>query len=124
MKAHTASFFNAILLIIFSTWGYFSSETPSLTALIPAFIGVLLVLCNNGVKNENKLIAHIAVVLTLLMLIGLIKPLTGAIGRNDFLAVARVIIMLVSTVIALVFFVKSFIDARKNRKGNQAKIDQ
>ena len=109
MKAHTTSFFNALVLIVFSSWGFFSSETPSLTALIPAFIGVLLVLCNNGVKNENKRIAHIAVVLTLLVLIGLIKPLTGAIGRNDFFAVARVIIMLVSTIVALVFFVKSFV---------------
>ncbi|MEM8507663.1 MAG: hypothetical protein AAF717_07530 [Bacteroidota bacterium] len=116
MKAHTVSFFNAVILIIFSAWGYFSSDTPSFTALIPAIIGLLLVLCNKGVKNENKVIAHIAVVLTLLVLIGLIKPLTGAIGRNDLLAVVRVVIMLVSTGVALVFFIKSFIDARKARQ--------
>ncbi|MEM8999559.1 MAG: hypothetical protein AAGB24_04780 [Bacteroidota bacterium] len=116
MKAHTVSFFNALLLIIFSSWGYFSSDTPSFTALIPAVIGVLLLLCNKGVKNENKVMAHIAVVLTLLVLIGLVKPLTGAIARNDFLAVARVTIMLVSTAVAMVFFVKSFIDARKARQ--------
>ena len=116
MKAHSASLFNALLLILFSTWGYFSSDTPSLTALIPAVIGLLLLLCNKGVKNENKVIAHIAVVLTLLVLIGLVKPLTGAIGRNDVLAVIRVVIMLISTVVALVFFIKSFIDVRKARQ--------
>ncbi|MEM6866392.1 MAG: hypothetical protein AAF575_14480 [Bacteroidota bacterium] len=115
MKAHSASLLNAILLIGLSAWGYLSSETPSITALIPAIIGLLLVLCNKGVKNENKVVAHIAVLLTLLVLIGLIKPLTGALGRNDSMAVIRVVIMILSTVVALVFFVKSFIDARKKR---------
>ncbi|MEM9143862.1 MAG: hypothetical protein AAGA86_12815 [Bacteroidota bacterium] len=116
MKAYTASFFNAVILIVLSAWGYFSSDTPSMTALIPAIVGVLLLLCNRGVKRENKVIAHIAVVLTLLILIGLIKPLMGAMGRDDNPAIARVVVMLLSTIIALVYFVKSFIDARKARQ--------
>ena len=116
MKAHNASFLNAVILIGLSTWSYFSSDTPSITALIPAIIGIGLLFCNKGVKNENKIIAHIAVVLTLAVLIGLIKPLTGAIGRNDNMAIARVMVMLLSTVLALVLFIKSFIDARKNRE--------
>ncbi|MEO0573195.1 MAG: hypothetical protein AAF039_15915 [Bacteroidota bacterium] len=116
MKAHSASLLNAILLIGLSAWGYFSSDTPSVTALIPAIIGVILLACNKGVKNENKVIAHIAVVLTLIVLIGLVKPLTGALGRDDSAAVARVVIMMISTVVALVFFIKSFIDARKRRE--------
>ena len=116
MKAHTASLINAILLIALSLWGYFSSATPSFTALIPTFVGVLLLAMNKGVKNENKTISHIAVLLTLIVLIGLIKPLTGAIGRDDSAAIFRVIIMMASTVFAMVYFVKSFIDARKNRE--------
>jgi len=115
MKAHTASLINAILLIALSSWGYFSSETPSVTALIPTFIGVILLFLNNGVKKENKIIAHVAVTLTLVILLGLIKPLMGAIGRADNLAVTRVVIMIVSTILAMVYFVKSFIDARKNK---------
>lgn len=116
MKAHTASLINAIILIAFSAWGYFSSDTPSITALIPAIIGVLLLICNPGVRKENKVIAHIAVVLTLLVLIGLIKPLTGAMGRGDSAAIFRVVTMILSTLLAMVYFVKSFIDARKNRQ--------
>ncbi|MGD1843741.1 MAG: hypothetical protein ACFB0B_23035 [Thermonemataceae bacterium] len=115
MKAHTASLLNAILLITLSAWGYFSSDTPSVTALIPAVVGVILLLLNNGVKKENKVIAHIAVLLTLLILVGLLRPLTGAVGRGDTLAITRVSIMLISTLVAIVFFVKSFIDARKKR---------
>ena len=116
MKAHTASLLNALLLVSLSCWGYLSSDTPSMTALIPTFIGAILLALNKGVKEENKVIAHVAVVLTLLILIGLIKPLMGAMGRGDSMAIARVSIMLVSTIVAMVFFIKSFIDARKNRE--------
>lgn len=115
MKAHTASLINAILLIVLSGWGYLDSETPSITALIPAFVGVALLLCNKGVKNENKAIAHIAVLLTLIILFGLYKPLTGVLDRGNTMGVVRVVLMLVSTVVAMVYFVKSFIAARKNR---------
>ncbi|MEO0367685.1 MAG: hypothetical protein AAF197_02750 [Pseudomonadota bacterium] len=115
MTAHRASLINALLLIVLSSWGYLSSSTPSMTALIPATFGVLLLLCNPGVKSENKVIAHIAVLLTLIVLAGLAMPLMGALGREDTAAIFRVGIMLLSTIVALVYFVKSFIDARKNR---------
>ena len=115
MKAHTASLINAVLLVALSAWGYFTSDTPSVTALIPAIIGVILLALNKGAKAENKLIAHIAVVLTLLILIGLVKPLQGAMGREDSMAIMRVGIMIASTIFAMIFFVKSFIDAKKNR---------
>lgn len=118
MKAHIASLINAILLITLSLWGYLSSATPSLTALIPTFVGVILLILNKGLKNENKAIAHIAVLLTLLILVGLIKPLMGSFNRADSGAVIRITIMILSTVLAMVFFVKSFIDARKNRAKN------
>ena len=117
MKAHTASLINAVLLIVLPLWGYLSSETPSKTALIPAGIGIILLAMNPGVKKENKVIAHIAVLLTLLILIALIKPLMGAVGRGDGLAILRLAVMIISTALAMVFFVKSFIDARKRKRG-------
>lgn len=115
MKAHTASLINAILLVGLGLWGYFASESPSPTALIPVVFGVILVLLNGGVKKENKVIAHIAVLLTLLILIGLIKPLMGVLERNSTMGILRVGVMLLSTVVALIYFIKSFIEARKNR---------
>ncbi len=110
MKAHTASLVNAILLITVGGWGYFESGSP--TSLIPVVIGSVLVLLNNGIKKQNKVIAHIAVLVTLLGF-ALIMPLIKAIedGRTD--AALRIIIMLSSSVYAMIFFVKSFIDARK-----------
>lgn len=115
MKAHVVSLIHAVALIGLGGYGYLSSDTPSVTALIPVVFGVLLLAMNNGVKKENKVIAHVAVLLTLLIIIGLIKPLTGAMGRGDSAAVARVATMLVLGVLAMVSFVRSFIAARKAR---------
>ena len=116
MKAHTASLINAVILIGFGLWAYLGSETPSKTALIPVVIGGVILSLYKGVKKENKIVAHIAVLLTLLILGGLVKPLTAGIGREDGLAVMRVSVMMASTLVALVFFIKSFIAARRARK--------
>tara|TARA_B100000686_G_C16551365_1_gene842730 strand:- start:194 stop:529 length:336 start_codon:yes stop_codon:yes gene_type:complete len=110
MNAHIASLVNAIILIVIGGWGYFESGSP--TSLIPVGIGIILLLLNKGIREHNKVIAHIAVLVTLLSFAN-IMPLNSALedGRND--AVLRLIIMLCSSVYAMVFFVKSFIDARR-----------
>lgn len=116
MNAGTASLINAVLLIALSLWGYFSAVDPSPTAFIPTVIGVLLLLMNGGVRKENKVIAHIAVLLTVVVLFGLAMPLMGSMKRGDNMGLLRVGIMLLSTVFALVYFVKSFIAAKKARQ--------
>ena len=115
MKAHTASLIHALALIGLGGFWYLSSDTPSISSFIPVSFGVLLLAMYRGVKNENKIIAHVAVLFTLLVVVGLIKPLTGAMGREDSAAVGRVAVMLALGVYAMVTFVKSFIDARKAR---------
>ena len=110
MNSHTASLSNAIILITIGGWGYFESGSP--TSLIPVVIGIVLVLLNRGVKSQNKVIAHIAVLVTMLGF-ALIMPLMRAIedGRTD--AILRILIMLSSSVFAMIFFIKSFVEARK-----------
>lgn len=114
MKTHLASLINALSLILLSSWGYLASETPSVTALIPAIIGVLLLFFIKGLKSEKKVPAHIAVLLTILVFVGLIMPLLGALKRNDASALLRVSIMLTTTLIAIISFIQSFVRARKN----------
>lgn len=115
MTAHTASLLNALVLIAMSLWAYFAPPASSFTALIPAAFGIALLACYPGVKVENKVIAHIAAVLTLIVLIALVMPLRGALAREDTAALIRVGLMLATTALAMVFFVKSFIDARRRR---------
>lgn len=113
MKPHKISLIHAIALVALGSFGAMSSE--SMTAWIPTVFGVLLLACNRGVKNEHKVLAHVAVLLTLLIVIGLVKPLQGALGREDMAAAARVATMLGLSVVALATFVKSFMDARKKK---------
>lgn len=115
MNAPTASLINALSLIILSLWGYFGSDAPSFTALIPAFIGILLLLTYKGLRNENKTISHIAVILTIVLLIALLKPLTGVLARNDTAGLIRIVVMMATTVLAIAYFVKIFVTARRKR---------
>ncbi|MEM8637163.1 MAG: hypothetical protein AAGF33_19530, partial [Pseudomonadota bacterium] len=87
----------------------------SLTALIPAAFGLILLGCYSGVKVENKVIAHIAVLCTFIIFVALFMPLVSAIRTGDTWSALRPMIMLATTGIALVFFIKSFIDARRAR---------
>ena len=116
MKTHTISLVNAIALISMGTWGYIDSEAQAVTALIPVIIGIILLLVNNSVKKENKIIAHIAVLLTFIVFIGLIMPLKGSIERDNSVGIIRVIIMLITSALALISFIQSFIKARKGRE--------
>ena len=113
MNAPTASALNAGMLILVSLWGYLASG--SWTALIPAAFGVAIAACHPGVKAENKLVAHIAVVLTLVVLLALFNPLWGALSGGHVAGILRVGLMMASSVLALVYFVKSFIAARRGR---------
>lgn len=115
MNPALVSLINGLVLIAFGLWGYVGSDSPSPTALIPVVFGVVLLAMNYGVWKKNKIIAHVAVGFTLLILIGLAMPLQGAIGRGDSLAIFRVSTMIVVTLIALLVFVKSFIDVRRAR---------
>jgi len=115
MKTHIASLINAITLMLFGLWAYLTSET-SMTALIPVFIGGVLLILNPGVKKEAKIPAHVAVLLTLIIFIGLMKPLIGALERSNTIGIVRVSVMLFSTALALVSFIRNFIDVRNQRK--------
>lgn len=111
MKPEQANLLNSLTLISLGLWGYFDVNSP--TALIPVFFGVILFLCNNGLKNDNKIIAHVAVFLTLLLLIALVgmrlpKSLdTGGVGLY------RVVGMILTSGLAMLVFVKNFIENRK-----------
>ena len=113
MKTATANLINSISLIALGLWGYLDAQSP--TALIPVFFGVILFLCNKGLKKENKTIAHIVVLLTLVILVALAgmrlpKSLeTGGIGLY------RVIIMIATSTIAMISFISSFIQARSKK---------
>jgi len=110
------NFLNALILVSLGIWAFFSSETPSITALIPVFAGIILITITPGFKKGNRVFAHLAVIITFVILLGLIKPLAGAIGRADNLGITRVLVMMITSTAAIIIFVKSFINARRGSR--------
>jgi len=116
LQADKANMLNAAVLIIMGFWGFLAIGMASYTALIPVVFGALLAFCQPGVKKENKVIAHVAVVLTLLILLAMLgMRLPKAIAKGEAGGLFRTVAMVITSAIALVAFIKSFIDARKNR---------
>lgn len=119
MKTYQANLLNAIMLIVMPIWAYLTFEgtvekpEQSITAFIPLFFGIILLICNKGLKNENKVIAHLAVVITLIALIGLTMPFKAAIYESRIFSMIRVGAMLLSGIFAMITFVKSFVKARQ-----------
>ena len=111
MQVQKINLLNALSLILLGIWGYL--ETKSGTALIPAGFGVTLLFCHSGLKNQNKIIAHVAVLLTLLILVALVFMRLEKSIESGGMGLVRVILMIFTSSIAMISFVKSFIDARK-----------
>ncbi len=118
MKAASANLLNAVVLIAAGLYGYFgiaaSDGSHSLTALIPAAFGVLFLIMHKGVANHNKVVAHVVVVLTLLLLVMCIMRFLKVQDWVDKKYVFLACIL--SNAVALIAFIGSFIEARKNRK--------
>lgn len=114
MKPSIVNFINGLVLIIAGLYGYFgitgNTGTASVTALIPAAFGVLLVVLSYFWKKAPKVVSHIAIVLTLLLLIMIInrflKVETWSETKYIFL------ICIVSNVLAMFVFIRSFVIAR------------
>ena len=116
MTSTNANIINSVTLIIIGLWGYFEVSSP--TALIPVGFGVALVLCSNGVKKQNKVIAHIAVLLTFIILIALVgMRLPKSIDQGG-VGLLRVFLMIGTSTFSMIYFIKSFIAARKARENS------
>jgi hypothetical protein len=114
-----------VVLIILGLAGYFGSGMVSLTALIPAAFGLLLLIFGTMAKDDKrrKMAMHIAVVVGLLGFLGTVPGLLklgallsgGDVARP--MAVVAQSIMAVLMAIYVAMCVKSFIDARRSRAG-------
>jgi hypothetical protein len=116
MKPFQINVANSSILIIVGLLGYFMSNNPSPTTFIPVVAGAILLAMNSGLKKENKTIAHVVVLLTFLLAIALIMPLRGAMKREDTGGIIRVGLMVVSSIVAFILYINSFIAARKKAK--------
>lgn len=116
----TAIWFGRLLILVGVVgYGYgFYSGSASLTALIPAAFGVVIMLCGHlGMADaRRKMMMHIAVVVAFL---GFIIPFGRIMSRiSEFALSPAVVSQLAMAVICLIFVVlavRSFVAARQNR---------
>ncbi|MEO5984863.1 MAG: hypothetical protein ABIP80_05120 [Ferruginibacter sp.] len=121
MKAVHANMINALILIGAGLYGYFGIKgadgNHSLTALIPTAFGLIFLLMHNGLAKSNKTVAHLVVLLTLVLLI---MCLIRFLKIEEWDAIKYIfLICIVSNAVAFIVFIKSFIDARKERLSKQ-----
>jgi uncharacterized membrane protein (UPF0136 family) len=116
MTSTNANIINSVTLIIIGLWGYFEVSSP--TALIPVGFGVALVLCSTGVKKQNKVIAHIAVLLTFIILIALAGMRLPKSIEQGGMGLLRVFLMIGTSTFSMIYFVRSFISNRKAKEKN------
>ena len=111
MSASKVNILNSICLITVGLWGYLEVTSP--TALIPVGFGAALAFCIPGLKKENKVIAHVTVLLTFVILIALVgMRLPKSIDQGG-LGLIRVLLMTGTCALSMVYFIKSFIANRK-----------
>ena len=112
-----------IILILLGLISYFGISSESVTALIPAFIGIPMLVLGFLALNEKykKHAMHIAAVL---MLIGLGGTVSGLIkffrmiGGEVFERPSAITVQAIMAVLCLAFLIlaiKSFIDARRKK---------
>jgi hypothetical protein len=111
-----------ILFVLIGLAGYGFSESHSWTALIPAGLGVLLVLCGL-LARQDRLRMHVMHLAALLGLVGFVGGVVMVIldlskGVPLPLATAMKGLLAVTAGIFLALCIKSFVDARRLRAGN------
>ena len=122
----------AVLLIVIGIVGYSGAEPSpegkvSPTALIPAFVGIILGVCGLVALKESlrKHAMHLAAMVGLIGMLGGFMPLirqyskTGSIDPLKPSAVSGELMVLVCAGF-VILCIKSFIDARKARQAREA----
>jgi len=113
-----------ILLVILGTLGYVMSNAASVTALIPAFVGIPMFLFGYFGEKENlrRHMMHAAAGLSLLGFLGTVGGIPKTIALMTGGEVERPQAVVVQAVMAIIclgfltFAIQSFIAARRARK--------
>jgi len=122
MKTYQANLLNSLTLIIVGLLGVFANNPDLLpdlklvekTPFIPVFFGVILLLSNKALKHKNKIIAHIVVLLTFMILVALIYlTMPNQVNDKDIDGAYRVLAMINTSFLAMITFIMSFISNRK-----------
>lgn len=112
-----------LILIVIGLVSYFGISSESITALIPTFLGIPVLVLGWLGLNE-KYLKHSMHAVAIIMLLGFGGTVSGLIkffkmiGGEQFERPSAITVQAIVAILCLtflVFAIKSFIDARKNR---------
>ena len=106
-----------VVLILLGLGSYLGTGRESVTALIPAFLGLPILICGLMARDEKKrmMAAHVAIIFGVLgMLAGLGRGIPQLIKGNSSTATIVTLIMAAICLYYVVACVRSFIAARKS----------
>ncbi len=119
-KPNKVNFYYAIFLILIGLFGFFArystQDDIQITSLIPAFFGFVFLFFTKGIRQENSIIAHLAVVLTL-VLAGVVSYMFFKNLSTDFIGTRKFFIFLITALVSYVvlgIYVAGFIDKKRN----------
>lgn len=117
MPATTRKF--GLILIVLGLVSYVTTGRTSLTALIPAYVGIVFLILALAARNAaaRKHVMHAAVALALLGALGTLGRIIPAVSRGDATrpAVLAQIAMAIILFLYVALGVRSFIEARRSR---------
>ena len=118
---HKVNYYYALFLIFIGMFGfaarYIGNGDIQVTSLIPAFFGLTLLFFTKGIKNENVIISHMAVVLTFI-LAAVVSYMFFKDLSPEFIGNRRFFIFLTTGLISylvLGIYIAGFIDKKRNR---------
>ena len=109
MSPQRANLINSLVLLIIGLWGFGASGWGSTTALIAPSFGVLFLILMPFFNKGNKTVIYAVMVLTLILMIALLRPLTREMGQNDYQGVLRVATMMFSCITTTVVYYRNFL---------------
>lgn len=113
---------NAIVLLVAGLIGYFANPAKPPTALIAPLFGLLLLACTYHLRRHNRFVFHTVTALTLLvglLVVWRINPEAFSWNRRNIL----LLLMGLSCLVAVGFYVGTFIRERRLRNNSIYKDD-
>ncbi len=104
------------VLVLLGLGSYFGTGRESVTALIPAFLGLPILICGLMARDEKKrmMAAHVAILFGVLgMLAGFGRGIPQLMKGNTGIATTVTLIMAAICLVYVVACVRSFIAARR-----------
>lgn len=118
MKSQHAALVNSIVLIIIGFWGYAANNFATHTAIIPLGSGILFMILSLLLKTENKNILLLIISLTLLLILAFSMPFLRNAKQADLWGMFRIGIEMLVSAMALIVYLRNFVQLNKNKTLN------